>query len=205
MLRRLGAATLALAAAAALAACEGESSSGAPSEPSSPSSSAVESPAGTPSPSASSDTASQALCSALTNAVGAATRWQLDPPTPASREVAGVAVPSCEDAADAGTLLTVAYLPAAGSVGGPDLLTGLCKAVVGIKPAGAARSCSAPEQAKVKAGVEVRRADLAAGDAGVLVLSFTSNRTEYQDRAVADLGAVGEALAADQLLTRAIG
>jgi hypothetical protein len=57
----------------------------------------------------------------------------------------------------------------------------------------------------VEQGTEVRRADVATGDAGVLVLSFGSNRPEYVERAVRDLAGVGESLARDPLLTRALG
>jgi len=193
---RLLAVVLGAVTAAALAACDGGSSSAPAADPSS-SSSATASPTG--------DAKSQALCSALANAVGATTAWRLDPPTPASRVVAGVPVPACEGRSDAGTLLTAAYLPTAGGLDGPQLLSALCQAVVGAKPAGDARSCSAPRQAKVEQGTEVRRADVATGDAGVLVLSFGSNRPEYVDRAVEDLAAVGALLARDPLLTRALG
>ena len=158
----------------------------------------------TPTASPTGDPKSQALCSALANAVNATTAWVLDPPTPASRVVA--ACPSrLRGEVDAGTLLTAAYLPTAGGLDGAQLLDALCQAVVGAKPAADARSCGAPKQAQVEQGTEVRRADVAAGDGGVLVLSFGSNRPEYVERAVTDLGAVGEALARDPLLTRALG
>ncbi len=136
--------------------------------------------------------------------MGATTAWQLDPPAPASRVVAGVPVPACEGKSDAGTLLTAAYLPTAGGLDGPQLLSALCQAVVGAKPAADARSCAAPRQGQVEQGTEVRRADVATGDAGVLVLSFGSNRPEYVERAVKDLAAVGESLARDPLLARAL-
>jgi len=192
---RLLAVVLGVVTAAALSACDAGSSTPA----------AGTGQTATPSASPTGDTKSQALCSALANAVNATTAWQLDPPTPASRVVAGVRVPACEGTSDAGTLLTAAYLPTAGGLDGSQLLSSLCQAVVGATPTADARSCAAPRQGQVEQGTQVRRADVATGDAGVLVLSFGSNRPEYVERAVRDLAAVGESLARDPLLTRVLG
>ncbi len=187
---------------AALSGCDASSGSEGSSGPSAGSSGRSDA---TSVPSGTTDPQSRALCSAVTNAVGSGTDWVFDPPVPASREVGGVAVPACEAVADAGTHFTAAYLANAGGLTGADLLSALCQAVVHAKTSAGARSCSAPKRGGVTAGTEVRRADLATGDGGVLVLSFGSNRPEYLDSAVADLGTVGKALAADPLLARAVG
>ena len=86
----------ALVVVALLSACSGEDSS-TPEAAESPSPSAASSSAA---PAA--DAASQALCSALTNAVGAGTPWQLAEAQAGAREIGGMSVPSCEVAAAAG-------------------------------------------------------------------------------------------------------
>jgi hypothetical protein len=191
---RLLATVLGVVLTAGLAACDADTASTPVAAPTS--SAATSSPM--------SDAKSSALCSALITVVGSGTAWQLDPPTPASRVVAGVVVPACEGVSDAGTRLTAAYLPTAGGLAGPQLLAALCQAVVGVEPSAGARSCSAPRQGRVEQGTEGRRADLAAGDGGVLVLSFGSNRPEYVASAVKDLATVGQGLARDSLLARAV-
>ena len=121
----------ALVVVALLSACSGEDSS-TPEAAESPSPSAASSSAA---PAA--DPASQALCSALTNAV-AATAWNLGEAQAGARQIGGMSVPSCEVAAADGdplARLTVAYLPSAEGLAGPDLLAALCQAVVGRQEA----------------------------------------------------------------------
>ncbi len=199
---------LILAGAVALGACDAGSSSDASSEPSAPASSPADDPSPTASPAAGGDAGSQALCAALINAVAAGTPWQLGEAQPGARNVGGMSVPSCEVGAAEGdpqSRLTVAYLPAVKGLGGPQLLTGVCKAVVGA-PALAAdgRSCAAPTQPPTEPGTELQRADLMTKDVGVLVLSFSSDEPSYLATSVDDLAAVGQAMARDPLLAMAI-
>ena len=155
------------------------------------------------------DAASQALCSALTNAVGASTPWELGEAQAGVRDLGGVSVPSCEVGAAEGdpqTRLTVAYLPSTEGLAGLDLLAGLCQAVVGAtKPTADGRACAVPTKAPAKAGTDLRRADLTTKDVGVLVLSFNSDEPSYRKTSVDDLAAVGQALADDPLLAMAVG
>ena len=156
------------------------------------------------------DAASQALCSALTNAVGASTPWELGEAQAGVRDLGGVSVPSCEVGAaaedDPQTRLTVAYLPSTEGLAGQDLLAALCQAVIGAKePTADGRACAVPTKAPAKAGTELHRADLTTKDAGVLVLSFSSDEPSYRKTSVDDLAAVGQALADDPLLAMAVG
>ena len=155
------------------------------------------------------DAASQALCSALTNAVGASTPWELGEAQAGVRDLGGLSVPSCEIGAadgDPQTRLTVAYLPSTEGLAGLDLLAGLCQAVVGAKePTADGRACAVPTKAPAKAGTDLRRADLTTKDVGVLVLSFNSDEPSYRKTSVDDLATVGQALAVDQLLAMAVG
>ena len=156
------------------------------------------------------DAASQALCSALTNAVGASTPWELGEAQAGVRDLGGVSVPSCEVGAaaegDPQTRLTVAYLPSTEGLAGQDLLAALCQAVIGAKePTADGRACAVPTKAPAKAGTELRRADLTTKDVGVLVLSFSSDEPSYRKTSVDDLATVGQALAVDQLLAMAVG
>ena len=199
-----------LLAGALLTGCSGDSSSSTPST----AETATE-PADGASAEASSgsapvtDTASQALCSALTNAVGASTPWELGEAQAGVRDLGGVSVPSCEVGAAEGdpqTRLTVAYLPSTEGLAGLDLLAGLCQAVVGAtKPTADGRACAVPTKAPAKAGTDLRRADLTTKDVGVLVLSFNSDEPSYRKTSVDDLAAVGQALADDPLLAMAVG
>ena len=194
----------ALLAGALLTACSGDSSSSTPSG----SESATE-PADASSSVPVTDAASQALCSALTNAVGASTPWELGEAQAGVRDLGGVSVPSCEVGAAEGdpqTRLTVAYLPSTEGLAGLDLLAGLCQAVVGAtEPTADGRACAVPTKAPAKAGTELRRADLTTKDVGVLVLSFNSDEPSYRKTSVDDLATVGQALAVDQLLAMAVG
>jgi hypothetical protein len=209
--RRLTVAVLALVTGASLTACNGQSSSDASSSRSSPS--APSSSAATDEPTASgtgsagaNDPASTALCAAVTNAVGAGVTWKLGAPVPQTRVVSGVPVAACDVTQAAGapdSRLSVAYLPVGGSLDGAGLLAGLCQAVIGVQAQSGDRSCAG--KATKKPGAELGRADLITGDGGVLVLSFTSSDTAYAKTAAADLGKVGQALAADPLLARALG
>ena len=210
MLPRLQTATntavAALLAASVLTGCSGDSSSSTPSatEPADGSISAA------PSSSAPvADAASQALCSALTNAVGASTAWELGEAQAGVRDLGGLSVPSCEVGAadgDPQTRLTVAYLPSTEGLAGLDLLAGLCQAVVGAQePTADGRACAVPTKAPAKAGTELRRADLTTKDVGVLVLSFSSDEPSYRRTSVDDLATVGQTLAGDQLLAMAVG
>jgi hypothetical protein len=142
----------------------------------------------------------------VTNAVGSGTTWKLNDPVPQTRVVSGVPVPACDATQQAGaadTRLSVAYLPVGGSLDGAGLLAGLCQAVVGVRPASGERSCAG--RPKTKPGAELGRADLIVGDGGVLVLSFRSSDAAYARTAAADLADVGQSLAGDQLLARALG
>ena len=201
----------ALLAGALLTGCSGDSSSSRPSTSETATEPADESSADPSSSSAPvTDTASQALCSALTNAVGAGTPWELGEAQAGVRDLGGVSVPSCEVGAAAEgarqTRLTVAYLPSTEGLAGLDLLAGLCQAVVGAEqPTADGRACAVPTKAPAKAGTDLRRADLTTKDAGVLVLSFNSDEPSYRRTSVEDLATVGRALAADQLLAMAVG
>jgi hypothetical protein len=155
------------------------------------------------------DAASQALCSALTNAAAASTSWELSEARAGVRDLGGVSVPSCEvggaAVGDPQTRLTVAYLPSTEGLAGLDLLAGLCQAVIGAtKPTADGRACAVPTKAPAKAGTDLRRADLTTKDVGVLVLSFNSDEPAYRKTSVDDLAAVGQALAADPLLAMAV-
>ena len=200
----------ALLAGALLTGCSGDSSSSTPSASESATEPADGSSAAAPSSSAPvTDAASQALCSALTNAVGASTPWELGEAQAGVRDLGGVSVPSCEVGAvegDPQTRLTVAYLPSTEGLAGLDLLAELCQAVVGAtKPTADGRACAVPTKAPAKAGTDLRRADLTTKDVGVLVLSFNSDEPSYRKTSVDDLAAVGQALAVDQLLAMAVG
>jgi hypothetical protein len=156
------------------------------------------------------DAASQALCSALINAVGSSTPWELGEAQAGVRDLGGLSVPSCEvgaaDEGDPQTRLTVAYLPSTEGLAGLDLLAGLCQEVIGAtKPTPDGRACAVPTKAPAKGGTDLRRADLTTKDAGVLVLSFNSDEPSYRKTSVDDLATVGQALAADQLLAMAVG
>jgi len=199
-----------LLAGALLTGCSGDSSSSTPSASESATEPADESSSVAPSSSAPvTDAASQARCSALTNAVGASTPWELGEAQAGVRDLGGVSVPSCEVGAAEGdpqTRLTVAYLPSTEGLAGLDLLAGLCQAVVGAtKPTADGRACAVPTKAPSKAGTDVRRADLTTKDVGVLVLSFNSDEPSYRKTSVDDLATVGQALAVDQLLAMAVG
>ena len=164
---------------------------------------------GRPSARLRSDAASQALCSALTNAVGASTPWELGEAQAGVRDLGGMSVPSCEVGAAEGdpqTRLTVAYLPSTEGLAGPDC----CRR--------SARPSSAPPAPPPTAGrarcrrrrrprpaPTLRRADLTTKDVGVLVLSFNSDEPSYRKTSVDDLAAVGQAMAVDQLLAMAVG
>ncbi len=194
----------ALLAGALLSACSGDSSSSTPSE-----SEPATDPADGSSSAPVTDAASQALCSALTNAVGASTPWELGEAEAGVRDLGGLSVPSCEVReadGDPQTHLTVAYLPSTEGLAGLDLLAGLCQAVVGAtEPTADGRACAVPTKAPAEAGTALRRADLATKDVGVLVLSFNSDEPSYRKTSVDDLATVGQALAADQLLAMAVG
>jgi hypothetical protein len=200
----------ALLAGALLTACSGDSSSSTPSASESATEPADGSSPAAPSSSAPvTNAASQALCSALTNAVGAGTPWELGESQAGVRDLGGLSVPSCEVGAPEGgspTRLTVAYLPSTEGLAGLDLLAGLCQAVVGAKgPTADGRSCAVPTKGPAKAGTELRRADLTTKDVGVLVLSFSSDEPSYRRTSVDDFATVGQTLAADQLLAMAVG
>jgi hypothetical protein len=201
----------ALLAGALLTSCSADSSSSTPSAAETATEPADGSSAEASSSSAPvTDTASQALCSALTNAVGASTPWHLGEAQAGARDLGGVSVPSCEvgaaDEGDPQTRLTVAYLPSAEGLAGLDLLAGLCQAVVRAQePTADGRACAVPTKAPAKAGTDLRRADLTSKDAGVLVLSFNSDDPSYRRTSVDDLATVGQALAVDQLLAMAVG
>ena len=193
----------AVVAVALLTACSGEDSS-TPDAGESPTPSAASSSAA---PAA--DPASQALCTALTNAVGAGTAWRLGDAQAGARQIGGMSVPSCEVAAADGdplARLTVAYLPSTEGLAGLDLLAALCQAVVGAKePSADGRSCAVPTKPPAETGAELRRADLTTKDVGVLVLSFNSEEPSYRKRSVDDLATIGQALARDPLLAMAVG
>jgi hypothetical protein len=191
-----------------LAGCDSSGSSDAGSAPTSPAgTSASSGPASSsPSASASSDPASQALCAAITNAIGVGTKWQLDTPVPQTRVVSGVPVAACDVAESAGdpkTQLSAAFLPVGGSLDGAGRLAGLCQAVNGVPARAGDRSCAT--KPSKKPGSDLGRADLVVGDGGVLVLSFTTRQPTYAATAADDLGSVGTTLAADPLLARALG
>jgi len=200
----------ALLAGALLTACSGDSSSSTPSGSESATEPADGSSSADPSSSAPvTDAASQALCSALTNAVGASTPWELGEAQAGVRDLAGLSVPACEVGeadGDPQTRLTVAYLPSTEGLAGLDLLAGLCQAVVGAtEPTADGRACAVPTKAPAKVGTALRRADLTTEDVGVLVLSFSSDEPSYRTTSVDDLATVGQALADDQLLAMAVG